>query len=187
MPGIVPWWFRVSPIFKGCFKGLWQTPIMVHSCMYLSNPYGPMIITTSDGQLYAILIRPVAVCCIFSFDWTTEKLFPCWLISFEGLHEGLAKKVPKVTENSWNEDSQFGRQTLKKTHNKKNTKTAFKKMQKPIFPRASRAKWCKTYVFFQIVGGYRIAPIRALVRWVGFGLKGQWSEDGGLRNQEQEY
>ncbi len=26
MPGIVPWWFRVSPIFKGCFKWLWQTP-----------------------------------------------------------------------------------------------------------------------------------------------------------------
>ena len=26
----VPWWFRVSPIFEGCFKWLWQTPISYH-------------------------------------------------------------------------------------------------------------------------------------------------------------
>ncbi len=26
LPGVVCWWFRVSPFFKGCSKWLWQTP-----------------------------------------------------------------------------------------------------------------------------------------------------------------
>lgn len=117
-----------------------------------------MIITTFDGQLYAILVCPKQ-CPMFLLHGT-ERPQSCSLVGWSVLRACMKvfQKTCHATENSWKWrftglDDKLHLHLIFQ----RNT-TTLEKMPSDFF---LRAKWWKMYlcVSFQIVGEYRFAPI----------------------------